>query len=180
MRRTEDDQGSADVAIVEESVSRQGWQPLDRALLSRLAPTGKTEGRRPTSSGAAWSVFPAVNTPSALVLSLSGAGQASRIGVPALAAPERSWNPVPASAFVSIGRLSGRVLPGGARLLGSRGANDNFVAPAALAGRSRWRDLFFLAVLAATVAGAFFSGRVHGFQRVIVVPSPSSFHSVVT
>jgi hypothetical protein len=32
------------------------------------------------------------------------------------------------------------------------------------------RDLFFLMILAATVAGAFWSGRVHGLQKVIVVP----------
>ena len=43
-----------------------------------------------------------------------------------------------------------------------------------------WRDLFFLAALAATVAGAFWSGRVQGYQKVIVVPGPSSFYSVVT
>jgi hypothetical protein len=43
-----------------------------------------------------------------------------------------------------------------------------------------WRDLFFLMILAATVAGAFWSGRVHGLQKVIVVPAPSSFDSVIT
>jgi hypothetical protein len=58
-----------------------------------------------------------------------------------------------------------------------RSANDNVAAGES---RSVWRDLFFLMILAATVAGAFWSGRVHGLQKVIVVPAPSSFHSVIT
>ncbi len=60
----------------------------------------------------------------------------------------------------------------------SRSANDNN-APTG-DRRSVWRDLFFLMVLAATVAGAFWSGRVHGIQKVIVVPGPSTSSSVVT
>jgi hypothetical protein len=58
-----------------------------------------------------------------------------------------------------------------------RSANDNVAAGES---RSVWRDLFFLMILAATVAGAFWSGRVHGLQKVIVVPAPSSFYSVIT
>ena len=85
---------------------------------------------------------------------------------------------VPQAAFVSIGCVPGSpVLRIPSRRAGSRFANDNVVGSPA---RSVWRDLFFLAILAATVFGAFWSGRVHGIQKVIVVPGPSSFHSVVT
>jgi hypothetical protein len=123
-----------------------------------------------------------VYTSAALVFSLpairrapiSAPGSSTETG-PALAQ-------VPASAFVSIGRASGQATISSAvplRRIGSRGANDNYAA-LGTAKKSMWRDIFFLAVLVATVTVAFLSGRVHGYQKVIVVPGPSSFYSVVT
>lgn len=58
-------------------------------------------------------------------------------------------------------------------------ANDNARAGATRT-RSVWRDLLFLAILAMTIAGAFWSGKLNATQRVIVVPGPSSDRHVVT
>lgn len=58
-------------------------------------------------------------------------------------------------------------------------ANDNARARTTRI-RSVWRDLFFLALLAMTIAGAFWSGKLNATQRVIVVPGPSSDRHVVT
>lgn len=58
-------------------------------------------------------------------------------------------------------------------------ANDNTRAGATRT-RSVWRDLFFLAILAMTIVGAFWSGKLNATQRVIVVPGPSSDRHVVT
>lgn len=114
------------------------------------------------------------------------AGRAGTLATPA-AGPARSFpeagrearRSVPSSAFVSIGRRAGAFLPHMQSRKGTpgRSANDNVAAGER---RSVWRDLFFLMILAATVAGAFWSGRVHGLQKVIVVPAPSSFDSVIT
>lgn len=76
---------------------------------------------------------------------------------------------VPNHAFVIIGSREGR-LPT---------ANDNARAGSTRA-RSVWRDLFFLAILAMTIVGAFWSGKLNATQRVIVVPGPSSDRHVVT
>jgi hypothetical protein len=94
------------------------------------------------------------------------------IEVPKRGLPRR----VPGSAFVSIGsRRRGGIPVYPIRPLPRCFANDN--APDK---RALWRDLVFLMILAATVAGAFWSGRMHGYQKVIVVPAPSSFHTIVT
>ena len=81
---------------------------------------------------------------------------------------------VPPAAFVIVGRpvtSTSTVLPT---------ANDNTPVRDARV-RSSWRDLFFLALLAITIAGAFWSGKLHATQeRVIVVPGPSSHRNVVT
>ncbi len=80
---------------------------------------------------------------------------------------------VPHHAFVMVGTQESRppaVLPT---------ANDNIRA-----GTTRtpsvWRDLIFLAILAMTIVGAFWSGKLNATQRVIVVPGPSSDRHMVT
>lgn len=80
---------------------------------------------------------------------------------------------VPHHAFVTVGVrevLPSTVLPT---------ANDNTRA-ATTRARSVWRDLFFLAILAMTIVGAFWSGKLNATQRVIVVPGPSSDRHIVT
>lgn len=52
--------------------------------------------------------------------------------------------------------------------------------PASPPKKGLWRELFFLGVLAVTLFGAFYSGRLNAYQRVIVVPIPESRHSVIT
>jgi hypothetical protein len=84
---------------------------------------------------------------------------------------------IPVSAFVSIGRSSNSPVARHRARGVRRFANDNHAKPHQ---NSLWRDLFFLAILAATVFGAFWSGRVHGQQKVIVVPAPLSHNSVIT
>lgn len=149
------------IAIVDRDVPETGWQQIDLArTLSGLPASSSSGGAAPasltTSASASILSFPAATT--------------ALIGAFARAA----FKKVPPTAFVSIGRKGGALGP--KRHPKSRSANDNVSAEQ----RSVWRDLFFLAILAATVAGAFWSGRVHGLQKVIVVPGPSSFHSVVT
>lgn len=91
---------------------------------------------------------------------------------------------VPASALVPVGSLllgAPRPVP----LLPPPSvpsiANDN-AAPSR--GRERIgkavREALFLAMLAVTIAAAFYSGRQNGFQRVIVVPGPMSFYAEVS
>ncbi len=144
------------VKIVEGEISASGWQDID------LPPASEPGG----------------TPPSGLSFSASGSivcfARRSEGALGLLASPGR----VPPDAFVSVGSARpGSTGPklGWSRLRPAKGANDNVPEP-----RSPWRDVFFLALLFATVAGAFWSGRVQGLQRVIVVPAPSSFHSVVT
>lgn len=80
---------------------------------------------------------------------------------------------VPHHAFVTIAVRDARP----ATILTT--ANDNTRAGAPRA-RSVWRDLFFLAILAMTIIGAFWSGKLNATQRVIVVPGPSSDRHMVT
>jgi hypothetical protein len=57
-------------------------------------------------------------------------------------------------------------------------ANDNKATvrkrPAVL------RQAFFLALLGASLAGAFYNGRVHAMQKVIVIPEPMDRRVVLT
>lgn len=150
-----------------------GWPEIDlRAALKGL-PVNRAGGG-PTSAAAAWSGAPTPDATAAIVLSFANAG----------AAPVRSaWTSlgeVPASAFVSIGRVTGTATAGGTVPLRSAGrstANDNV---AASTRRPLWRELFTLTLLAVTLAAVFWSGRLHAYQKVIVVPGPSSYRSVVT
>lgn len=144
------------VEVVEREIAASGWREVD------LAPA--SGGGREPSSGPPFAA-------SGSIVCLAGRSEAA-LGL--LASPGR----IPPDAFVSVGPAR----PGstGPRLSWSKvrpvgTANDNVAGH-----RSVWRDVFFLTLLFATVAGAFWSGRVQGLQRVIVVPGPSSFHSVVT
>jgi hypothetical protein len=142
------------VAVVDDEVPNT-WQQLDLDFMLASLP-------RPSAGAAGTLVTPAVSS----VSHFHGGG--------------RKPNPsVPGWAFVSIGRRGKASVPRVQSRRGApgRSANDNVAAGES---RSVWRDLFFLMVLAATVAGAFWSGRVHGLQKVIVVPAPSSFYSVIT
>ncbi|NNM73313.1 hypothetical protein [Enterovirga aerilata] len=151
------------VQVIDGEVRDESWHQL--GLGPVLASLPKVPGSAP--------VVPAGPAAGA-VRSLPGAGEGERV----LRIPG-AVRRVPVSAFVSIGRRASSPVPShrAGRQVSGRSANDN--APAG-ERRSVWRDLFFLAVLFATVAGAFWSGRVHGLQKVIVVPGPSSFYSVVT
>ena len=142
--------------VVEREIAASGWQGVD------LPPASELE-RAPASG---------------LTFSASGSivcfATRSEGALGLLASPRR----VPADAFVSVGPARPRLT--GPKLIWSKlrpvaTANDNTPGR-----RSVWRDVFFLALLFATVAGAFWSGRVQGTQRVIVVPAPSSFHSIMT
>ena len=178
MSVAEERESVTDFAVDEGAIPAQGWQPLDVGRLPSF-PAGEPGV---ISTGAAWSAQPAVNTPAALVFSLPAETRAPMPGGRSLLETGPALAQVPGSAFVSIGRTSGQAtttLAVPLRRVGSRGANDNYAAPGG-STKTMWRDIFFLAVLVATVAVAFLSGRVHGYQKVIVVPGPSSFYSVVT
>ena len=133
------------------------WQPIDLDRTAGSFPAADPTKRAPSSLSLTGMRLPVLNLPVA--------------GAVLVAKAEPGTRRVPAGAFVSVGRRAGSVTT-----VGRRGvANDNG------RGHSVWRDVFFLAVLAATVVGAFWSGRLQGgVQRVIVVPGPSSFYSVVT
>ena len=151
-------QSGQDIAVIDGDVRESGWHQLD--LDEILKPLPKAQAAGP------------------ILLAAPGVGPEERrpqIRAKLASAEKR----VPASAFVSIGYRRRAPVPGyPANRTLSRSANDNHTPVGDR--RSIWRDLFFLVVLGATVAGAFWSGRLHGYQKVIVVPGPSSFYSVVT
>lgn len=150
--------GGPPIQVLEGGVPVLGWQEVDLARTLQGLRGDKTFslGSRPVSVTAATPVAPL--TSSVAIANRDGA------------------NRVPSTAFVSIGQGARSLVPRISRATAVV-ANDN---RAGASTRSVWRDLFFLAILAATVIGAFWSGRLHGFQKVIVVPGPSSFHSTVT
>lgn len=82
---------------------------------------------------------------------------------------------VPAEAIVALGAaLSSE--PKKAAFAGPavpRGANDN---QAYLSGRARMllREVLFLVIFGATLAGTYYLGRLHAFHNVIVVPESSA------
>lgn len=175
----------ADVAIVDDAIPDHGWHSLDltpaRRLTGSARPSDATAAT--TTTVAAWSGQAAFTPPGAMILSFSGATPGTMTPARASDLDRGLGRPVPVSAFVSIGRMAGTAEVSGTiplRRARSASANDNVAAFGAASGKSIWRELFFLAVLVATLAGAFWTGRVHGFQKIIVVPGPSSFYSVVT
>lgn len=155
--------GRQAVAVVDGEVRDSGWQQLDLDfMLSAL----------PRAPGATPIVLTAPASGTVRSFPQTAAELATVLKRPLL-------KRVPGHAFVSIGRRGNAPVPRfRARGVAARSANDNH----ALTGdkRSMWRDLFFLMVLAATVVGAFWSGRMQGYQKVIVVPGPSSFYNQVT
>lgn len=166
MGRTQDS-GEDDrqvVAVVDGEVLDSTWQQLDLNLVLSALPKAPGAAPRVLTAPASGSVrsFPQVAAELAPLVRREP--------------PKR----VPAQVFVSIGAGATAPVPryrvrNG---LAARSANDNHVGSGEK--RSMWRDLFFLVVLAATVVGAFWSGRMQGYQKVIVVPGPSSFYSQVT
>lgn len=87
---------------------------------------------------------------------------------------------VPGDAFVPIGT---RLLPSPSAsrlMLAAPGANDNAVPARPGSARPLLREALFLLILAATLAGTYWIGRLNAAQNVIVVPGPSSSRSVVT
>ncbi|MBV9078737.1 MAG: hypothetical protein JO048_14815 [Methylobacteriaceae bacterium] len=93
---------------------------------------------------------------------------------PAAASPRLTVVPADAIVVLRPAPSRGGLVP---RVLARReaGANDN--APLR---RSLWRELFFLTLLAVTLYAFYYSGQMHAFQRVIVVPEPSQPRSVIT
>ena len=154
------------VAVVDEEISDRSWQQLDLGLTS----------------------LPRAAVPPAASLSAPASGAVRSFSETGRALTEilqaRARKSVPTTAFVTIGQAGPRRQPrlrppppSPPRRPVVRSANDN---TAGAEHRSVWRDLVFLLVLAATVAGAFWSGRVNGIQRVIVVPEAVTPNSVVT
>jgi hypothetical protein len=78
---------------------------------------------------------------------------------------------VPDEAFVTIGRAAAEPVT----------ANDN-QPPRPSPARIRFalRDAVMLAMLAASLAGAYYSGRLHAAQNVIVVPTASTMRNMIT
>ncbi|WP_375458233.1 hypothetical protein [uncultured Enterovirga sp.] len=89
---------------------------------------------------------------------------------------------VPLDAFVPI---APRMLPPPSRaqlmLEGpAEGANDNASPLPVPATRSLLREIIFLLIFAATLAGTYYIGRLTSAVTVISVPGPTSDHSRVT
>jgi hypothetical protein len=156
--------GRKRVAVVDGQVRESGWQQLDLDIVLSTLPRAPGGGPIVLTAPVSGSVrtYPETGAELATVLRPLPAKR------------------VPAHAFVSIGRRGKGPLPRhrSRNAIVARSANDNDAKPGDT--RSVVRDLIFLMILAATVAGAFWSGRMHGYQKVIVVPGPSSFHSQVT
>ena len=161
--RDDGDERRCAVAIIDGEIAETGWHELD------LGRTLRGLGAEPS--------FPLGAPPSTPVPGRSGGTlRLAAAGLNAML-DQSFGRRIPAEAFVSIGSPAPRPKRNSPRAKPSRSANDNHAAGEQ---RSVWRDLFFLAILAAALVGAFWSGRVQGYQKVIVVPGPSSFYSVVT
>jgi hypothetical protein len=90
------------------------------------------------------------------------------------------WRPQPLSpdSFVVVG--NGRPPRGsvGRRRVVPPIANDNVSRP--IPKRGVLREVFFLGILAATLLGAFATGRAHSVQNVIITPEPMDPRSRLT
>jgi hypothetical protein len=148
----------------DESAAPNGvWLTLDLAGL-------------PAAKGKALAVVPSAAVVSAPALPAVNAAQDNLKPAPSV---EAAVGPqVPLDRVFVIGK---RLPPG--RTVGRRRvvpaiANDNKVTvrkrPAVL------RQAFFLALLGASLAGAFYNGRVHAMQKVIVIPEPMDRRVVLT
>jgi hypothetical protein len=160
------------IVVVDSEVPQAGWHQVQLATLPAMS-----GANRPGPVSA--QLVPA--TRGALIAQAATRRVPRSAEVPIRAGMARGLGRVrvPDAAMVSIrsvGFSHGSHLGAGA----FRSANDNGSAGRAPARRSVWREVFFLLVLILTVAGAFWSGRLHASYKVIVVPGPSSFYSVVT
>lgn len=116
------------------------------------------------------------------------AGVEPRHSVQAVVPFSRRTRRVPADALVGIGagdllpapRRPALVSPPRRELLANDNARDGEPEPEPTKRRTTGRDILFLAILFATILGAFYGGRLHAYQKIIVVPAPSSAHSRVT
>lgn len=166
-------------AATGDAAASSAWPAVDLRAALALLPVSRT-GSGPTNAAAAWSTTAVSHANGALVLSL-GDAPAATASTGARRRRREHEGAVPVSAFVCIGRMAAPTGDPDAVPLGAAKAptaNDNFFAPNAR--KSLWRELFFLTLLAVTLAGVFWTGRMHAYQKVIVVPGPSSYRSVVT
>lgn len=104
------------------------------------------------------------------------AGQGRKVGSRPLRVPQDAFVPVAPNPFTA---LPGRKWPALAAPSPATGANDNAEA-APSRRRTVLRELVFLLIFAATLAGTYYIGRMNAATNVIVVPGPSSHRSVVT
>lgn len=168
--------GPAEPVAQCDAVAHPGvWQRIDLDHLAvAVADRGAAARQGAPSASWAWTALPEENSARAI-----------------LHAAARRLTAVPPEAFVVVGRPANgrqRVFPrraiAGVVVPSSPGAtaNDNIHETSSPPARARSivRDMLFLAVLAATLFGAYHSGRMAAFQKVIVVPGPSMPGSVVT
>jgi hypothetical protein len=81
-------------------------------------------------------------------------------------------------SFVVVGRGRPARRSVGRRRVVPPIANDNIPRP--IPKRGVLRDVFFLGILAATLLGAFATGRAHPVQKIIVIPEPMDLRSRLT
>ena len=155
---------AAPAAWLDGATISTGWQPVEVARL------GQGSGSRPVRTVAK--------------LTVTWGWGAAYLPPVETASPASAARPaIPRDAFVVIGRnrsLREQLFPRRARLprpvpktADGRGtANDNAEPAGPRRGRVRGlaRDIVFLAILAATLFGAYQTGRLATFQNVIVVP----------
>lgn len=151
----------ARLTVDETRIQDRSWHIVDLGALRADLEHG-TALRRPVraalGASSAWDSF----------------GQAgSRAEAVAPMQVPRRLKRVPDAAFVTIGRTQSRpTLP--------TIANDNWARPSSKRIRFALRDAVMMVILAVTLAGAFYSGRLHAAQTVIVVPPPASERNVLT
>jgi hypothetical protein len=141
---------NAQLVVDETGIAPHGWRSVDIDALHRQLRT----------PAAGWAAGARLGTAQITLRN----GDKGKL-VPFRAAPR--LRRVPDEAFVVIGRTEPPI------------ANDNASKPRTRP-RTALRDIVMLALLAATLAGAFYSGRLHAIQNVIVVPPPASERNALT
>jgi hypothetical protein len=150
------------LVVDEACISDRGWQAVDLARLQAVLHVDAAERRVTAMYGTA-------------LLPASPAASAAPRGQLLPFRPRKRVVLIPPASVVVIGREPAPPRPA------CPVANDNASAPVVGGSvRSAWRDALLLVLLAATVAGAFYSGRLHAYQKVIVVPPPASASNAVT
>jgi hypothetical protein len=153
----------------EGAVSNGGWLTLDLAGL----PLAK--GKALAAATSAPVLAPVVPAPA--LPAINPAQDNVKVETPVPVEPSPAPQ-VPLDRIVVIGK---GLPPGhsfGRRRVVPAIANDNKAA--ARKGRTVLREVFFMAVLAAALAGAFYNGQVHAMQKVIVIPEPMDRRVVLT